>query len=609
MKFGAKSVRAFVVGCLLGIYQPLTKEPMWEWAERTLRIPATENEEMAGTLWKSWYSPYVRELMAWLQRPGKSEFWVKKSSQTGITMAVLIMICWMIVNRPANTLYAINSLDEARKISISRLKRWIEDNQLLKEVNGSPDDLSNLTYFLRGMTVHLIGAHSPGAWKNKSVAFCVLDELDEHDFLEGTGSTVNEARSRVKRPKNAKILGFSTPGRMDHIHGLWESGTKEEIRFPFPCCGHMQALKWENFRFGTKEFQVPQLDPEAPPVYDREKVRKDAYFECELCGGRLRDEQKMAAMQDYESVPTAADRTKSDKIRSLHLWDGYSYFVHFGDMALRWIDAQGKEADMQDAMQNMRGERYERNGKELKASDVLARRGSYERGRVNFRPLVVLQATDIQDDVVKSVKGAFDGKGNLYLIDWQLNDAIEDAADWLYDPVMGRQDEPGSAYAVSWGIMDEGFRMKDVRALCLDHEGRWFPIKGRGHSQIENVWKSGLKFARGCEEILVYQIREEDFKWQLLKMIADDKGREKKGLSRIWLPGDVDEHDPLVQELCNERPEQNAKTKKWEWKKKGPNDYWDCVKYLLALWAIKETEWRALAKQLQDEEAGVEAPY
>jgi len=594
VKFGAKSVRAFVVGVLLGIYQPLPNEAMWLWAERTLRIPATENEELAGTLWRSWNSPYVRELMAWLQRPGKGEFWVRKSSQVGVTMAVLIMICWMIVHRPANTLYAINSVAEATRISVTRLKRWIEENSLLDEVKGSPDDLSNLTYTLRGMTVYLIGAHSAGAWKNKSVAFCVLDELDEHEHLEGTGSTVNEARSRLKRPRNAKLLGFSTPGRMDHIHGLWESGTREEIRFPFPCCGHVQAMRWENFVFGSDEFK------DLAGEYDRGKVREGAYFKCELCGGRLKDEQKMLAMQEYESVPTAEGKTKDDPIRSLHLWDAYSKFVHFGDMALKWIDSQGSESGIQDCMQNMRGERYERNGKQLKAEDVLARKGSYLKGRVNFRPLVVLQATDIQDEVVKSVKGAFDLKGNLYLIDWQQNDHLEEAADWLYDPVLGR--EEGTVVQVSWGVMDEGFRMKQVRELCLDHEPRWWPIKGRGAGQIDHLWRTSLKFARGSEEILTYQIKEEEFKWQLLKMIADDKRREEKGLTRIWLPGDVDEHDPLVQELCNERPELNAKTKKWEWKKKGPNDYWDCVKYLLALWAIKETEWRALAKQIMEEE-------
>lgn len=594
MKFGAKSVRSFVVGVLLGIYQPQPSEPMWEWAERTLRIPATENDELAGTLWKSWRSPYVRELMAWLQRPGKGEMWVKKSSQTGITMAVLIMICWMIVNRPANTLYAINSVDEARKISVVRLKRWITDNKLLDEVKGSEDDLSNLTYFLRGMTVYLIGAHSPGAWKNKSVSFCILDELDEHDFLEGTGSTVNEARSRVKRPRNAKILGFSTPGRMDHIHGLHESGTQEEIFFPFPCCGHVQSLRWPNLVFGTDEFKDLAGD------YDRDKVREGAYFKCELCGGRLLDSQKMAAMESFESRPTAPGKTKDDPIRSLHLWDAYSYFVTFGQIALKWIDAQGDEAAKQDVMQNTRGERFERNGKELKAGDVLARKGNYPQGRVNFRPLVVLQATDVQDDCTKSVKGAFDLDGNLYLIDWQKNDNIEEAADWLYDPLCGRKE--GELVPIAWGLMDEGFRTMAVRALCLDHEGRWWPIKGRGSAQIDQTWRSALKFARGNEEILTYQIKEEEFKWQLLKMIADDKRREEKKQPRIWLPGDVDEHDPLVQELCNERPELDKKTKKWKWVKKGPNDYWDCVKLLLAAWKIKEAEWREWAVQMRKSE-------
>ena len=66
MKFGATNLRGFVVGVLLGIYKPEPNEEIYEWAERTLRIPATENPDMAGMLWSSSYSAYVRELMRWM---------------------------------------------------------------------------------------------------------------------------------------------------------------------------------------------------------------------------------------------------------------------------------------------------------------------------------------------------------------------------------------------------------------------------------------------------------------------------------------------------------------------------------------------------------------
>jgi phage terminase large subunit GpA-like protein len=577
VKFDEAAVKAWVAGVLRGIYQPLPKEEIWEWAERTLRIPATENEELAGTLWSSSLTPYVRELMRWVKRPGKGEFWIMKSSQVGFTMACLIIICWMIVHQPANTLYAINSVTEATRISKTRLKRWIEDNRLLDQVGeGSSDDLSNLTYTLRGMTVYLIGAHSAGAWKNKSIALCILDELDEHEHLEGTGSTVNEARSRLKRPKNAKLIGFSTPGRMDHIHGLWEKGTQEEVHLPFPCCQHFQPLKWDNLVFGTKEFRDLAGD------YDREKIRLGAHFKCELCGRPFLDEQKRKALQACRSVATNDKGNPS--MRSLHLWDAYSPFVTFGDLALEWIDAQGDETLKEGFMRNRRGQRYERHGKELKHSDVLALRNPlYARGQLHFEPVLLAQLVDIQGDLQKTVKVAFDEKGDIFLIDWKETAYLEEAVDWAYDPVPGPAD---SEWIVTCGFIDEGHKMKEVREICLDHTPVFWPVKGRGDSQIQHLIATSEKWVRGDDYILTYHINEAQFKWQLLTLIADHKRRAEKGEMRLHLPHDVDEHDPIIAELCNERPENNTKTKKWEWKKKGPNDFWDCVKYGLALWSV-----------------------
>ena len=153
MKLHADSalVKAWVGMVLAGALAAEPEEEVWEWAERTLRIPETENEELAGELWTSEVTAYVRELLEWAKKPGKGEFWIKKSAQTGFTMAVLILICWMVVHRPGNVCYAIDSVEEARKISKIRLKRWIEDNSLLQDLGESGDDLSNLTYFLRGM--------------------------------------------------------------------------------------------------------------------------------------------------------------------------------------------------------------------------------------------------------------------------------------------------------------------------------------------------------------------------------------------------------------------------------------------------------------------------
>lgn len=582
MTIDPKAVRAWVAGVLRGIYSPEPDEEMWEWAERTLRIPATENEEMAGMLWTSSLTPYVREVMAWARRPGKGEFWIRKSSQVGLTMAVLIIICWMIVHRPGNVAYAIDSVHEARNISKTRLRKWIEDNRLLDSIGEDEDSMSNLTYYFRGMTVYMLGAFSKGGWANKSIVLFILDELDKHPYIEGEGTTVTLARERCKRPKNAKIIGFSTPGDGDQITTEHAKGTCEEIRIPFPCCGHPQPLKFPAMTFGTKDFR------DLLGAYDRDQVEKNTYFKCELCGGRLYDHQKGEAMQKYQAVATNEKAT--GRVRSLHLWDAYSPFVTFGQIALEWIDAQGDQTLMERFMRGRLGEKWEKSGRHAKEEDILKARSVHTRGTIHFVPLLLMQAIDIQGDVQKAVKIAVHPTGDLYVVDWFTSLVLSEAVEWAYEPVYGPD---GATYTVTDGFIDEGYRTLEVRRMCLEHCPVFWPIKGRANVQVQQVIGTSLQYAEG-EEILTYHISEDQFKWQLLKMIVDREKRQKRGDPCLYFPRDVDSDQDFIDELLSERPiliKDKHNREKWIWEKSKdntPNDFWDCIKYCLALWTVKK---------------------
>jgi len=108
--------------------------------------------------------------------------------------------------------------------------------------------------------------------------------------------------------------------------------------------------------------------------------------------------------------------------------------------------------------------------------------------------------------------------------------------------------------------------------------------------QVRETVGTSMQWVDG-EDILTYHIAEDQFKWQLLKMLTDREKRAKKGEPVVHFPRDVADDDDFLLEMCNERPvrKKNALGKeRWEWEKTGPNDYWDCVKYALALWVIKK---------------------
>jgi hypothetical protein len=492
-------------------------------------------------------------------------------------MALLIVICWCIVFRPIPMAYAINNKEDARKISKDRLQNWIKHNNLLDEIGEEEDSLTNLTFFFKACTLHMLSASTLGDWHNKSIELFIMDELDQHPHHKGQGTTVEMARERCKRPKNAKIIGFSTPGETNQIETEWKKGTMEEVRFPFPCCGHVQALKKENLVFSAKEFK------DLAGGYDLEKVEHGAYFKCELCGGKLLDHQKMAAMQTCEYHAT--NKKSSPSIRSAHVWDAYSYFVTFGQIAIKWIQAEGDVTRLERLYRGTFGEQYDMAGRTHKHADILDCRGTYARGTIPFVPTLFCAAIDVQKDVAKASKLAVDAKGNFFVIDWTTQWTIEDAIEWCRDPSLGPDETP--TY-ISHAFIDEGHRFEQVRRLCLANLPTFWPVKGRPGVQMKDLIHTSDSWIDG-EPLITYHIAEDQFKWQLLNMIADRKKRIRKGDFVLTIPLNADDDADFIDEMCNEHPVK--KTNKlgrpvWEWKTTGPNDYWDTVKYGISIYAL-----------------------
>lgn len=611
MMYPQPEVRAWVAKVLAGALQPEPDEEVWEWAERTLRIPGCENEEMEGELWSSALTPYVRIVHEWAKRPGKGEFWIKKSAQTGFTMSILILICWMIVHRPGNVCYAIDSMDEARKISRIRLKQWILNNGVLDELGGKEDDLSNLTYYLRGMTVYLIGAHSRGAWANKSIVLFILDEVDKHPFIEGEGTTTDLARARCKRPKNAKIIGFSTPGETGLISKEHAAGTREVLEVPCPHCGHYQELRWENFVFGTEEFRLlvgtgegPDTNEEGDTLtkrdYDLAAVREGAYFRCTGCRGRIEEQHKLTMLGGCR--PRVTNEQAEGRVRSLHIWDAYSPFVTFGEMAVDWIQSQGDETKVDFFMRNTRGEMPRRSGHELTGEDVLKLRGPYRRGRLPVVPDWVSMTVDVQagqggeTPFLRWVKWGHRLNGDFYVIDWGKE--LPDLNNLL--AVADREIEtPEGPRVVESGLVDDGHRSRDVRRFCWENEPRFYPVKGASmgynlRRAIDVKMDAQVHLPDGFGEIQLYLADDDGFKWQCRRYMRGglvEEGDQETARGRLWLPEDVIEDEEFVDELVAEQPQLVTNrwgSPSWKWKTKGPNEAQDCFKYAQVLWAVTE---------------------
>lgn len=597
-------LREWLVGVLAECWREETSEPMPEWAARCIELPPEESIEHSGRYDVS-VTPWVGWVMDWIQHRRNKELIVRKSSQSGLTLGLLIAIAWLVVHRPTHVLMALDSVPEVRKLSKARLKpllmKWCgEAAAKLEQVDE--DNLSNLYLQLRGMVVHLVGAFSAGPFANKSIGLVVLDELDLHPVGSngGEASSLELARDRIKNVEQGMLVALSKPVLWEGpINQNYLTGSRHRLFVPCPHCGGMQVLRWEQMRFS----HCKDLAGE----WDTARLLRETYYECEveLCKGKIEEhlhKRTMLLQMEPRATNTGQDAHKPFPGRdSLHVSDLYSQFpsAAWGKLACEWVEAQGDYAKLRKFLNSRLGEAQRERKTETEEKQIHALSGGYEHGCLPWQPARDAQGrpaigmfVDCQQDVKKWVKIGFKADGEAALINYGQTLSFEDLLVEADSPVrIGlRWEDGGPEERVFLGLIDEGYATGLVRDFVLTAGGRFWPCKGRGGLQVRDVVEPRSNCMHNGVPLTVYHFSDDDFKRELYKGRIGEFPRIKAGISpfkRLWLPQYLE--DGFVKELCAERMVQERVrgrlVTKWA-EPTGPNDFGDAVKMGLVWWYV-----------------------
>jgi phage terminase large subunit GpA-like protein len=591
------ATRAWLLSVLVAAWQPIRRMPLEDWNEENIVLSPKESADHPGPYQKhhAIYAP--RLLDAFMDDPAWRSLVVMKSSQSGLTLHVLTLLCREISQRPVNILYAIDSATKAKELSKGRLQPMLAScraTRLLVEENE--DEMNNLSYNLPNGIIRLIGSHSAGAFASDPYGLVVCDELDKHPVLKGEASTWELAGSRLKRSEDGKAIGFSTPTTETGITNVeYEAGTQHGFFVPCPRCGHMQTLELEGIRYDhcRDEKGLPDLA----------RVLAESHYRCGSCQEKIEEHEKPGMMLAGEWRPrnfkeaVAADGTRrmvpawAPGEMSAHISDLYSLHPSstWGQLAVEFIRAQANPRKFQDFHNNRLGRPHRQAVSSVTATHVLRLRGKYLRGTLPEVPAVAVLAVDNQGDHQKWLKCAFMPGGTCYVIDWGKTLALEESEDIADQPIR----TPEQDIICQRAIVDEGGKdgtSYAVRTFCYDRFPRFFPAKGRGGVQVRNtvVFSDSALSRGGLEKIPVCHFDDNAFK-SLLYIDRIKKYDPEKiaahGLPRLWLPQDASEE--LVRELCGEqlvRVVDAHGVPGFQWQTKPPNDWGDCLKMAHVLW-------------------------
>jgi hypothetical protein len=515
------------------------------WVKKNVKLTKEESKQFPG-YYDPDRSPTVSILFDFIESDDYDEFINPKSSQQGMTLGVLAALMHKMKFNPQDVIYAINNREEIKRIGETRLKPMIRNCEAiasrLPQSKGQIDEdkLQNMTLYLNGMTVYLIGSQSPGAAANKSAAWAIVDETDEtpEEMKGGESTIVDLLRDRLKRQEGSKLIVFSKPRNEEDV--IWPeflSGSRHRCFVPCPhCSGELppDAIHGPRLR---AQLQMPlprgyqtlvraglryEHCKTAEGRWDYDLILRDTWYECNQCGGRIEEHHKEWMLQHRLYIPTntpdgalqddgktiKADISEDGHVqpipRKLSYQAGDFYALHYmprstlGHLALEIVSANNssKRKKFRRSREGLPvGPENRDNARTI--ADIRALQGQFARGHCSRVPLAIIMGVDVQHYGRKWVKCAFFEDDSMELLDYGIvfkgyTGLLDEARkpvivdDWGDTP----EDERINP-VVDFALIDEGDgqRTKSVLEFCTTKGAYrlFYPAKGRGGSQTASM--------------------------------------------------------------------------------------------------------------------------
>lgn len=320
---------------------------------------------------------------------------VKKSSRFGLTLMVGGGMMRWIDEDPRTQLMVQPRVVDAQTWSKIFFTTMVRDNPRLRGKVSDGVKKSGATILSKsypGGRLTIVGANSGAGFRMLSCNIVWLDEVDAYPPSAGSdGDPVKLAETRAADFWDGQIVAMSTPlvDGESRIDELFLDGDQRHYHVPCPTCGHMDLLVFDrkSGKDGEKRGHYMQWPKDEPGR---------AYFVCRANGCVIEERDKGKMIDQGEWV---ADQP-FDGHASFHIWRAYSTSAanRWGDIARAWVDAQGKDAQLQVVTNTILGQTWTVRGEAPEWEDLYARRQPYLVGSVPDGVVFLTAGVDVQHD-------------------------------------------------------------------------------------------------------------------------------------------------------------------------------------------------------------------
>ncbi|MBT9158883.1 MAG: hypothetical protein DDT26_00131 [Dehalococcoidia bacterium] len=512
-----------------------------EWADRFRYLPQESSAEPGR--WRTDRAPYQRGIMDAIA--SHREVVVQSSSQIGKSEILNNCLGYFVDLDPAPILMLQPTLEMAEAFSKDRIATMIRDSPTLRPKFKDPRsrDSNNMLLYKKfpGGYLALAGANSPASLASRPIRVLLCDEIDRYPASAGTeGDPVNLARKRTATFYNSVVLLVSTPGLkgVSRIEAAFERSDKRHYFVPCPHCGQEQALVWERFVYPGRETANPDCVAIA--------------YRCAGCDQLIEEGSKAWMLANGTWRPTAESH-----IAGFHIWEAYSPWRRWQDIALDFEAARGDTQLLQVFVNTSLGLPYEAEDTEGLEWQRLAKRAqaeTYRLGTVPVGGLVLVAGVDVQGDRLEFAVWAYGKDEEAWLVDYQqiLGSPIEPDT-WTQLQAALTCEYPhatGARVRVRAVCVDTGYQTQEVYAQVRKRKAlRWYAVKGKAGDRAlvsrptaQEINHQGKVVKRGVQ---LYTVGVD-----LAKATLYARSHLDEGARSIHFPADID--TDILEGFCSE---------------------------------------------------------
>jgi phage terminase large subunit GpA-like protein len=371
---------ADIAASVTDLFKPPPKLTVTEWADKE-RFLSAESAATPGR-YKSAITPYMREPMNMVGKPGVQRITLMTSAQVAKSTVIENVIGYFIHHDPCPILHVSPTLESMKMFSKERLAPMLRDTPalvgLVKEARSRDSGNTLNSKVFPGGHIAMVGANAPSGLASRPIRVLVADEVDRFEQSAGTeGDPISLAVKRTTTFWNRVLVFVSTPGDKgtSRIEPEFLRGDQRYYHVPCPHCGEKQRLVWGQVKW---EEGNPQT----------------AYYECEHNGCVLDDQDRKSALIDGEWIATQPFNGNV----SYHLSQLYSPFAPLADGVRDFLAAKDNPQELKTWINTFLGETWEEKGKRLDWSDLLDQREEYPEDHIPEGVTLVTAGIDVQDD-------------------------------------------------------------------------------------------------------------------------------------------------------------------------------------------------------------------